>query len=263
MVCGHAWVCPTCSLMARQRDEERISGVVGAWQARGGSVVMVTLTPGSHRQGDSLKVLLDRLDGAWKRVVGSRRPWRAVEKQHRIGGLVRVLEVERGRSGWHPHFHVLLLVEGKPSQASQDGLVQDFRARWCAALSAEGSPVPAGSEGVAVQGHLLRRPERGIPEYLAKGHSDLLCRLARDVAAGLRGAVEAAKEFRDATHRRKRIVLSQDMGWRGRVLGAFREAWQALKARGTGPRAGRWLARWVPLASAYWLAVADSGLPGP
>ena len=262
-MCGNAWVCPACSLMARQRDERRISGIVGAWQARGGSVVMLTLTPGSHSQTDSLEALLGRLDGAWKRVVGSRRPWRTFENQHRIGGVVRVLEVERGRSGWHPHLHVLLLVEGRPSGDAEAALAEDFRARWCGALEAEGSPVPAGSEGTAVQGHLLRRPERGIPAYLAKGHCDLLGRLAREVAAGARGAMDAVKEFQDATRRRKRIVVSQEASRRGRILGAFRTAMEALRRRGTGPLAGRRLTRWLSLTSAYWLTVADSGLPGP
>ena len=263
VVCGHAWVCPTCSLMARQRDEERISGVVGAWQARGGSVVMVTLTPGPHSQTESLEALLARLDGAWKRVVGSRRPWRAFESRHRIGGVVRVLEVTRGRSGWHPHLHVLLLVEGRPSEDAEAALVADIRARWCAALEAEGSPVPAGSEGTAVQGHLLRRPERGVPVYLAKGHADLLGRLAREVAAGARGAIDVVREFQDATRRRKRIVVSQEAGRRGRILGAFRKAVQALRTRRHGSTTVRRLARWLPLASAFWLTVADSGLPGP
>lgn len=256
-------MCPVCSLIARHADEERISGVVGAWQGRGGSVVMVTLTPGSHSQGDSLEVLLNRLDGAWKRVVGSRRPWRAFEERHGIGGLVRVLEVQRGRSGWHPHFHVLLLVGGKPSQASWESLVEDLRARWCAALTAGGNPVPSGSERIAVQGHLLHRPERGIPAYLAKGHADLLGGLAADVSAGDADAVDAVREFQEATHRRKRIVVSQEAGWRGRVLGSFRNAMKAVRRRGTGPTAGRRIARSLPLASAYWLTAADSGLPGP
>ena len=224
---------------------------------------MVTLTPGSHGPGDSLESLLARLDGAWGRVVGSRRPWRAFQKHHRIGGLVRVLEVERGRSGWHPHLHVLLLVEGRPSRDAEDSLVADVRARWCAALAAEGGQVPAGSEGVAVQGHLLRRPERGISAYLAKGNSDMLHRLAPGVAAGEVEAIEEAREFQDATRRRKRIVVSKEVGWRGRVLGAFRKAWCALRARVSGPRVARTLLRSALLGAAYWLTVADSGLPGP
>lgn len=236
---------------------------MGAWQARGGSAVMVTLTPGSHSQGDSLEVLLNRLDGAWKRVVGSRRPWRAFEERHAIGGLVRVLEVERGRSGWHPHLHVLLLVEGRPSQVSWESLIGDLRARWCAALEVEGGLVPSASESVAVQGHLLRRPERGIPAYLAKGHADLLGRLAADVCAGDVGAIDAVREFQEATHRRKRIVVSQEAGRRGRVLGAFRQAWLARMARANGPSLGRrLLSGGVPTADA-WLTAADSGLPGP
>ena len=174
-----------------------------------------------------------------------------------------MLEVERGRSGWHPHFHVLLLVEGRPSGDAADASVADFRARWCAALEAEGSPVPAGSESVAVQGHLLRRPERGVPAYLAKGHADLLGRLAREVAAGVRGAAEVVRELQSVTHRRKRLVVSQEAGRGGRILGAFRNAMKALRSRGTGPGAARRLVRWLPLASAYWLTVADSGLPGP
>lgn len=263
VVCGNAWVCPACSLIARHADEERISSVVGAWQARGGSAVMVTLTPGSHSQADSLEVLLDRLDGAWKGVVGSRRPWRAFAERHRIGGLVRVLEVERGRSGWHPHLHVLLLVEGRPSGPTVDALVSDVRARWCAALSKTGPTVPYGSEGIAVQGHLLRRPERGIPAYLAKGHADLLGRLAADVSAGDADAMDAVLEFQEATHRRKRIVVSQEVGWRGRLLGAFRLAWLARMARANGPSLGRRLLSAGVLTDAAWLTTADGGLPGP
>lgn len=234
VVCGNAWVCPACALKARRDDAERISSVLGAWQARGGSVVMVTLTAGPHAGSDGLDALLGRLDGAWKRVVGSRRPWSAFERTHRVGGLVRVLEVERGRSGWHPHFHVLLLVEGRPTGGAVEALVQDFRSRWCAALAAEGGAVPMGLESAAVQGHLLRRPEIGIPDYLAKGHADLLGRLAADVEDGLVGAREDVKEFQRATQRRKRLVVSHSAGYRGRVLSVFRRAWRVMQEHGSG-----------------------------
>ena len=263
VVCGNAWVCPACALKARKDDAERISSVIGAWQTRGGSVVMVTLTAGPHAGSDGLDALLGRLDGAWKRVVGSRRPWSAFERTHRLGGLVRVLEVERGRSGWHPHFHVLLLVEGRPSGDAVAALVQDFRSRWCAALAAEGGAVLAGLESVAVQGHLLRRPERGIPDYLAKGHADLLGRLAAEVEDGLVGAREEVKEFQRATQRRKRLVVSQAAGYRGRVLSVFRRAWRALGTRMKGPSLVRRVALLWPALLPLWLAVGDSGLPSP
>ena len=258
VVCGNAWVCPACSLVARREDEERISGVVGAWQARGGSVVMVTLTPGSHSRGDGLDALLARLDGAWRRVVGSRRPWRAFERQHRIGGLVRVLEVERGRAGWHPHFHVLVLVDGRLSQEAGEALVADVRARWCAALAAEGSPVPTGSQAVSVSGRLLRRPERGIPAYLAKGHFDLLGRLALDVAAGDADAIEAVQEFQGATRRRKRVVVTREVGWLGRVLCAFRKTFNSRREKRRGEQeTGRILQltlSWLAAQSTRWAA---------
>jgi hypothetical protein len=263
VVCGNAWVCPACALKARKEDAERISSVIGAWQAQGGSVVMVTLTAGSHAGSDGLDALLGRLDGAWKRVVGSRRPWGAFERTHRVGGLVRVLEVERGRSGWHPHFHVLLLVEGRPAGDAVAALVGDFRSRWCAALAAEGGVVPAGSESVAVQGHLLRRPEIGIPDYLAKGHADLLGRLAADVQDGLAGAREEVKEFQRATQRPKRLVVTQAASRGGRVLSVFWRALRASRAHGPHPERVRQVVFLSVALMPVWLAAGDTGLPGP
>lgn len=224
---------------------------------------MVTLTPGAHSRGDRLEVLLNRLDRGWKRVVGSRRPWRSFERQHKIGGVVRVLEVERGNSGWHPHFHALVLVEGKPSENAVNALVDQFRQRWCDAFAVDGIQATPGTERVAVEGHVLRRPERGIPAYLAKGHSDLLGRLAQGVAAGDGHAIEAVKEFQGATHRRKRIVVTVEASWRGRVLGAFRKAWRATLAGAPGPRGFQQIVRVVSVGAAYWLTAADSGMPGP
>lgn len=166
--------------------------------------------------------------------MGSRRPWRAFEQRHRLGGLVRVLEIERGEAGWHPHFHVLLLVQGRPTEESVTSLVEDFRQRWCRALAAEGEVVPPGMERFAVQGHLLRRPERGIPAYLAKGHSDLLGRLGKQVDSGTQDARDAVREFQATTRQRRRIVVSQEAGWQGKVLAKFRRVWSAVGRQSSG-----------------------------
>jgi len=174
-----------------------------------------------------------------------------------------VLEVERGASGWHPHFHVLLLLEGRPPSDAVDGLVADLRRRWCDALAAEGGAVPAGCESVAVEGHVLRRPEAGIPAYLAKGHADLLGRLASDVKVGALGTRETVEEFQRATRGCKRVVVSQAAGYRGRLLSAFRRAWRAVQARSHGPGWVRCLALLFSVSTTLWSTVGDSGLPGP
>lgn len=101
--CGRQFACPVCAAKraaerAAELDRLMLGDEHGRWQ-------MVTFTLRHHR-GESLRSLLDKLYGAWRKVR-SRRVIRKIFDEH-VTASVRAVEVTHGKNGWHPHIHLLL-----------------------------------------------------------------------------------------------------------------------------------------------------------
>lgn len=164
--CGSVWSCPECSAkIARERQSE-IHDALAEWHARGGRVAMVTLTMRHHRR-HGLRELWDGLSKAWHRTT-SGRAWKDEQRQHgtpmprtirsgaRAGQVVvedriptvRLVEVTRGKNGWHVHVHALLLLDGETSREDVTYLGDQMFTRWRDALGAAGLPRPTHEHGV-------------------------------------------------------------------------------------------------------------------
>lgn len=130
-VCESAWLCPACTTRRRQTAAAEISaGLAGL----GGFAQMVTLTI-RHDAGVPLATCLEALTSAWTEVRHD-GGWCRVWKE-RVTGSARAVEITRGDHGWHPHVHLLTVVEEPWVEADRDWMSE----RWARAASRG----PAGS----------------------------------------------------------------------------------------------------------------------
>lgn len=107
--CGSAWSCPMCARTIEARRREEIRHIVQGARADGLQIAMLTMTL-RHKDGQSLAKLLD-VSGKGYRSVMDSRAVRNRLKELGLDGYVRVLEINVGRNGWHPHYHVVLLFD--------------------------------------------------------------------------------------------------------------------------------------------------------
>jgi hypothetical protein len=92
---------------------------------------MITLTA-RHGEEDELKDLLGRMKRA-KRRLHQHRAWKRI-KPEIVAKPITATEVTYGRNGWHPHFHMLVIVETDDAAFELEGLGN----AWRGALRAEG-----------------------------------------------------------------------------------------------------------------------------
>jgi hypothetical protein len=120
--CGSVSSCPCCSANIREQRARTIEAAALAHLRAGGQLVFATLTL-PHDTGDPLADLLGTCVDGWNAVQKS-ADWTAlaavcgIAMASRAGGkvkrrlaFVRAVEITHGRSGWHPHLHVLLFVQ--------------------------------------------------------------------------------------------------------------------------------------------------------
>lgn len=206
VMCGSP-VCPVCGPKVWAGPAVPLWRSVAAWSARGGRVVLVTATV-PHWRTEGLGEVLDDLSAVWSSTV-SGRPWRRLADQFVVSGWARLLEVTDGPQGWHPHFHVLVLLPGSTSVDAVAAFVGALRERWLEACAQVGRPVSVGAEAFTVHGKLLVRPDRGVVDYLVKGPGPAVSKLADAVASGDRAARARWREFQSALIGRTRLSRSR------------------------------------------------------
>ncbi len=148
--CGSIWACPVCAPAVRWRREQGLASAIRRLQAeRDVSVRLATLTV-PHAVGDQLADLLSGLARAWHRLC-SGRSWMDGQAQHGIVGWLRSVDITVSpRSGWHPHLHVLVVLDaGRPTRDEE--LAQWLGERWRPACVAAGLRAPSRRRGVDVR----------------------------------------------------------------------------------------------------------------
>ena len=131
--CSSAWVCPVCSAKIRARRGAEVHEGLERWfSGEGHSALLVTVTERHHR-GDSLDRLLKGMSNAWRRVVGSRK-YRRFKEANGVIGYIRALEITYGGNGFHPHHHMLLLVDGVVNEAVAEALRRLLLKLWSCSL---------------------------------------------------------------------------------------------------------------------------------
>jgi hypothetical protein len=136
--CGSVWACPVCSARIWAERGDELATAIGAHRARGGTVVMVTLTM-RHKRSDKLCDLWDALSDAWTAARGGYSGSRAALADAGCTGWVRAIEATHGANGWHLHVHALMFLSPGPAglvdRLSADEL-NSHRDRGVAAMGA-------------------------------------------------------------------------------------------------------------------------------
>lgn len=161
--CGSIWACPVCSAQVRNHRAEEISEATARWDRAGNSVYMATFTA-PHDLGDRLKPLLSTIADGFRSVIAG-RTWTKMKKALGIVGTIRSMEVTHGKSGWHPHLHVLIYVEGDMGAAGLASLVGYLQSKWRNFIVSQGFRPPTDRHGVDVQ-RCISAEEAGL--YIAK-----------------------------------------------------------------------------------------------
>lgn len=139
--CSSAWVCPVCSSKIRARRGAEVHQGLEKWFSEDGHSAMLVTVTVRHHMGDPLDGLLRGMASAWRKLVGSRR-YRKFCEANGVIGYIRALEITYGRNGWHPHHHMLLLVDGVVNEAVAEALRRLLLQLWSSAVEHEGLGVP-------------------------------------------------------------------------------------------------------------------------
>ena len=160
--CGSWSACPVCSAAIAAHRGQEIEEAVRVHQEGGGEVLLVTVTL-RHHKGHSLQELTDVLRDSWRYMKagaswqgGKRRRdgTRRVGWRERLGyvGAISGTEATYGdEHGWHPHKHVLFLLEKPVPKEVIEGFLRFSRKRWVKRVSEHhGFPAPSWEHGVNI-----------------------------------------------------------------------------------------------------------------
>lgn len=158
--CGSIWACPVCSARISEvrRGELRDLEAWAGSPLNGVRMVMMTLTARHRRR--NLRRLMEELARAKARMQ-NRAAWKNLRKLGILVGSVSVREATYGvKNGWHPHYHVILLVSAGSDNEARE-LLEPLREVWLECLEKE------GLTGTAKRAFHLQ-PRDAISSYISK-----------------------------------------------------------------------------------------------
>lgn len=107
--CGSVWACPCCGARISETRRDEMNQLLSWARGQEYRVMMLTLTV-RHGRDDDLAELLERMKDAKQRWA-RHRSYRTI-KSHMIGSVTATEVTGGGAHGWHPHFHVIVILEG-------------------------------------------------------------------------------------------------------------------------------------------------------
>jgi hypothetical protein len=171
-LCGLRHVCPVCTAKAAEEDRRFVNdGLAAARALPGVFPVMLTLTT-RHSRREKAEDVLAGVKQAEQRVKRL-KVWDRIKA--RSIGYVRAFEWTFGRSGHHPHFHTILLIEAE-TEAEAVKLVQELQPaymRQLARAGRDGTTAAAWRHSFQVQGAAAVEgyiTKWGQAEEITQGH---------------------------------------------------------------------------------------------
>lgn len=167
--CGSIWTCPVCAKQITEKRREELKKGCDAWKKQGGEVFLLTLT-NSHSASHRLSDLISGQKKALKRFFEGRK---GVELLRLLGRKyqIRSFEVTYGKNGWHPHFHILLFLDGSFDRSFN--IRDDLASYWIDCCIRSGLPAPSMAHGLDLRdGKYADKyvSKWGIEHELTKGH---------------------------------------------------------------------------------------------
>lgn len=126
--CGSVWACPCCGARISETRRGEMNQLLAWARAQEYRVMMITLTA-RHGRDDDLADLLERMKDAKQRWA-RHRSYRQI-KPRMIGSVTATEVTGGGAHGWHPHFHLIVILDG-------DVDLTPLRDAWLASLRGAG-----------------------------------------------------------------------------------------------------------------------------
>lgn len=213
--CGSTWLCPCCSGAISEVRRLQLN-VLLAWARKQGYViVMVTLTA-RHGIDDSLADLLDAMKAA-KRTWAASYAYKSLKASSLIGTVTATEVTGGGVHGWHPHFHMLMVLD-RATESSGIEDAETLRQPWLDALQKHGlSGTGAAFDVVGGSGVGQYVAKWGAAEELTlsgkkKGRGGLTpMQLAEASMAGDKRAGRLFVEFGECFHGARQLVWSRGL----------------------------------------------------
>src|SRR5699024_1151736 len=168
----------------RSSDLHRGQSLAELWDTLGSA--WASVTSGMPWAGESTEKYDERL-AKWEvdraaNWVGSRRrprPLRRIglREEYGILGFVRAFEATHGKAGWHPHFHIILVLSGSVPADDICVLGKKMFERWSRKIRARGYEVERGvgldirSTAGAVKNELARYLSKSLAAEASYGHA--------------------------------------------------------------------------------------------
>jgi hypothetical protein len=164
--CGSVWSCPCCAARISEQRRNELNQLLAWSRKKDYAIFMLTLTT-RHNKKQSLKEVLDKLKDAKKRLAQHSAFKRIKPK---LIGYVTATEVNGGGpNGWHPHFHIIFIIDDFEPEACS--LLESLRSAWLKCLTTAGLSGNDAAFQVQAADHAHRYVGKwGAGEELALGH---------------------------------------------------------------------------------------------
>lgn len=203
VLCGSP-VCPVCGPRIWNAYRSHIQEAIQAWRYLGGRILMLTITV-PHTRNHDLNSSLTLLARGWTHLW-SGRPGRRLRQHFGIEGAIRVLEIQDGAQGWHPHYHALLFVPASTDVDSLKALATEIGDRWASNCTHMGRKTSQAGINHLVHIKWLSNPHLFIADYLTKGPARVIAALADRAQQGDRRARARWRELQDSLRGRTRVL---------------------------------------------------------
>ena len=164
--CGSVWVCPSCSFKISQERKKELAEAMKACRRKGLHVAMLTLTA-PHYLGDDLKGLLTKMGKAKHALWSNRNSRDYFGKEFPLIGHITATEVKYSdRNGFHPHYHILLILDKQYKAEDLEIIESDLYELWSEKCVNKGLGKPSRDHGVDLK--MGSNAEDMLADYIAK-----------------------------------------------------------------------------------------------
>lgn len=166
--CGSVWGCPLCAPKITERRRVEVNQAIERAKEMGLQIMLATFTI-PHGIGSDVEVIRKQMMQAWRRG-STTRAGKQMRKMIGLRGYIRVVEVTFGENGWHPHMHVLLIVD---TTWSPEVIRRLWYPIWLDGCRKVGLEDPSEAHGVRVDDgtHAANYVSKwGMDSELTKGH---------------------------------------------------------------------------------------------
>lgn len=164
--CGSVWVCPSCSFKISQERKKELAEAMKSCRSKGLHVAMLTLTV-PHYMGDNLKELFKKMGKAKHSLWTNRNSRDYFKSQMPLIGHITATEVKYSdNNGFHPHYHILLILDKQYQAEDLEIIESDLYEFWAEKCVKQGLGKPSRKHGVDLK--MGSNAEDMLADYIAK-----------------------------------------------------------------------------------------------